>query len=95
MTDEVLAELYKYLIGRSWENAKTFELYQDAWKSIEEKYNVAPFDWTKGERPHQIHEYQPVPPWTPVAWQAGECDDVPTPRVSEQDDERNSREFPY
>jgi hypothetical protein len=30
-----------------------------------------------------------------AAWQAGECDDVPTPRVSEADDERNPRPLPY
>jgi hypothetical protein len=38
---------------------------------------------------------QPVPPWTPAAWQAGDCDDVPTPRVSDEQDQRNSKPFPY
>jgi hypothetical protein len=42
----------------------------------------------------QIAERQPVAPWT--ADLLG-CDDVdvPTPPVSEQGDERNSRPFPY
>jgi hypothetical protein len=30
-----------------------------------------------------------------AAWQAGDCEDVPTPPVSEADDERNSRPFPF
>jgi GAF domain-containing protein len=30
-----------------------------------------------------------------AAWQAGDCEDIQTPRVSEADDERNSRPFPF
>jgi hypothetical protein len=30
-----------------------------------------------------------------AAWQAGDCEDVPTTPVSDEQDARNSREFPY
>jgi hypothetical protein len=55
MTNEILAELYQYLIGKSWESPEAFDAYQAAWESIAEKYNVTPFDWTKGERPHMTN----------------------------------------
>jgi hypothetical protein len=44
---------------------------------------------------YRFESAQPVAPWTAAAWQAGDCEDVPTPRVSEADDERNSRPLPY
>lgn len=50
--DEALARVYDDLITKSWGNSRTFEAYQDAWKTVEREFSVDPaFDWTKGQRP--------------------------------------------
>lgn len=49
--DDKLAQIYKKLIDKSWANSDTFEAYQNAWRIVEEEFNVGEFDWTKGQRP--------------------------------------------
>lgn len=46
-----LAEIYEDLIDKSWQNADTFEAYQDAWNVVAGAFRVGEFDWTKGEKP--------------------------------------------
>lgn len=52
--DDIVADLYEYLITMSWESSDTFDEYQDAWKKIAKALRVKPFDWTSGERPRSM-----------------------------------------
>jgi hypothetical protein len=57
-TDEAVEAVYNTLIGASWENADHFEVHQNAWLTIANRWGV---DYDPNAKGRKVTRFDPMP----------------------------------